>query len=43
VAQSTAACGGTPASFTTSYGKPGFNLFRVGLNYHFDPPVVAKY
>jgi outer membrane immunogenic protein len=43
VAQSTAAFGGAPASFTTSYGKPGFNLFRVGLNYHFDPPVVAKY
>jgi outer membrane immunogenic protein len=42
-AVSTAAFGGTPASFTTSFGSASFNLFRVGLNYRFDPPVVAKY
>ena len=35
---------GTPlASFVNSYGKPDFNVVRFGLNYHFEPPVVAKY
>jgi outer membrane immunogenic protein len=35
---------GTPlASFMNSYGKPDFNVVRVGLNYHFAPPVVARY
>jgi outer membrane immunogenic protein len=31
-----------PASFIVSR-KMDFNLARVGLNYRFDPPVVAKY
>ena len=32
-----------PASFIVSGRKADFSLARVGLNYRFDPPVVAKY
>ena len=37
--------GGEPAasSFIVSGRKADFSLARVGLNYRFDPPVVAKY
>jgi hypothetical protein len=31
-----------PASFIVSH-KVDFSLARVGLNFRFDPPVVAKY
>jgi len=31
------------STFIASYGRADFNLFRVGLNYRFDPPVVARY
>jgi hypothetical protein len=31
-----------PASFIVSR-KVDFSLARVGLNFRFDPPVVAKY
>jgi outer membrane immunogenic protein len=34
--------GSAPASFNVSR-KVDYNLARVGLNYRFDPPVVAKY
>jgi outer membrane immunogenic protein len=34
--------GGPPASFVVST-KVDYSLARVGLNYRFDPPVVAKY
>jgi hypothetical protein len=42
VAISTAAVAGAPASFIVSR-KMDYSLVRVGLNYRFDPPVVAKY
>jgi outer membrane immunogenic protein len=41
VAISTAGFAGAPASFIVSR-KMDYNLARVGLNYRFDPPVVAK-
>jgi hypothetical protein len=31
------------SSFVVNGVKLDYNLARVGLNYRFDPPVVAKY
>jgi outer membrane immunogenic protein len=31
------------STFIASYGRADFNLVRVGVNYRFDPPVVARY
>lgn len=31
------------ASFLANFGRPDFNLVRVGVNYKFGGPVVAKY
>jgi outer membrane immunogenic protein len=31
------------ASFLANFGRPDFNLVRVGLNYKFGGPVVARY
>jgi len=39
-------CGGVgfaPSTFDANFGRSTFQIARVGLNYHFGGPVVAKY
>jgi len=43
VAQRVPAPGLTPSSFTTSFDRINFNVARVGINYRFGGPVVARY
>jgi hypothetical protein len=34
--------GDVPASFNANFSHSSFNIFRVGLNYHFGCPLCAK-